>query len=160
MKLGELRLQFSEFIPDSLESGVLYISMQHATVTHLCACGCGQEVVTPLPPTDWSLMYDGIAATLDPSIGNWSFPCRSHYFIRKNHVLWVGEMSQRDIERGRLLDRLTKAHYYGIGVEPSAPLIPPDSPDGNPKEPDNLQPQHRQSRGLWAAVLSFFDFIR
>lgn len=158
MRLGELRLQFSEFIPDTLESGVLYISMQHATVTHLCACGCGREVVSPLSPTDWSLMYDGVAVTLDPSIGNWSFPCRSHYFIRKNRVLWVGEMSQRDIERGRQLDRLAKMRYYGTADEPGAAPIPPRPSAGNPQEPRNLQPQHPQSRGFWEVVLGFFDF--
>lgn len=158
MRLGELRLQFSEFIPDTLASGILYISMQHATVTHLCACGCGREVVTPISPTDWSLMYDGVAVTLDPSIGNWSFPCRSHYFIQKNRVLWVGEMSQREIERGRRLDRLAKTQYYGKGDEPRTAPTPPRSSTGNPQDPSNPQPQHPQSRGFWAAVLAFFDF--
>ena len=28
--------------------------------------------------------------TLDPSIGNWSFACRSHYFMRKGRVVWAG----------------------------------------------------------------------
>ncbi|WP_417924835.1 DUF6527 family protein [Collimonas pratensis] len=27
---------------------------------------------------DWSLTYDGKTVSLDPSIGNWSLPCRAH----------------------------------------------------------------------------------
>jgi hypothetical protein len=62
-------------------TGVLYVSPGYATVTHLCCCGCGAEVVTPLSPTDWKLTFDGVAISLSPSVGNWSLPCRSHYFI-------------------------------------------------------------------------------
>jgi Family of unknown function (DUF6527) len=65
--------EFVEYIPDELKDGVLYVSMPFATVAHKCCCGCGKEVVTPLSPTDWTLIFDGKSITLDPSIGNWSF---------------------------------------------------------------------------------------
>ncbi len=68
--------EFVTTMPESLLPGVLYVSMEYATVIHLCACGCGSEAVTPLSPTDWSMRYDGVAVTLHPSVGNWSFPCR------------------------------------------------------------------------------------
>jgi hypothetical protein len=97
--------------PDRLEAGKLYVSMEFASVAHLCACGCGAEVVTPLSPTDWRLSFDGIGITLDPSIGNWRLPCRSHYLIRKNEVVWVGDMSAEHIEHGRRRDRLAKHRY-------------------------------------------------
>jgi hypothetical protein len=47
--------KFVEFIPDELDTGVLYISTTYATVVHKCCCGCGNEVVTPLTPNDWQL---------------------------------------------------------------------------------------------------------
>ena len=50
--------------PDKLEAGKLYVSMEFASVAHLCACGCGAEVVTPLSPTDWMLSFDGVSVTV------------------------------------------------------------------------------------------------
>lgn len=84
----KLEHRFVSTIPDRLEKGVLYISIDYATAVHLCACGCGQEVVTPLSPHDWSLMFDGETVSLCPSVGNWSFQCRSHYWVRRNRVHW------------------------------------------------------------------------
>ena len=81
--------EFVEFIPDMIEEGKLYVSIEYATTVHKCCCGCGKEVVTPLSPTDWKLIFDGKTVSLDPSIGNWSFPCRSHYWIRNNWALWA-----------------------------------------------------------------------
>lgn len=74
-------------MPDQLESGVLYISIEYGTAVHSCCCGCGEEVVTPITPTDWTLIYDGETISLSPSIGNWKIPCRSHYFIEQSRVI-------------------------------------------------------------------------
>ena len=81
--------EFVEFIPDEVTEGTLYVCMGLATVVHKCCCGCGNEVVTPLSPSDWKLIFDGVTITLDPSIGNWAFKCRSHYRIRGSRVRWV-----------------------------------------------------------------------
>lgn len=105
--------EFSEFIPEQLQEGVLYVSTTYATAAHLCFCGCGQEVVTPLSPTDWKLTFNGETVSLSPSIGNWSFPCRSHYWIEDNCVHWCGEMPQRAIDAGRARDRRLKTTYFG-----------------------------------------------
>ena len=35
-------------------------------------------------------MFDGRTISLNPSIGNWSYPCRSHYWIKGNRVVWDG----------------------------------------------------------------------
>ena len=78
--------KFVEFIPDVIEEGVLYISIEYCTAIHKCVCGCGNEVVTPLSPTDWELTFNGKTVSLDPSIGNWSFKCQSHYWIAKNSI--------------------------------------------------------------------------
>src|SRR5690242_17999017 len=100
-KVTTLTHQFVEFIPDQLQEGKLYISLEYATVAHKCCCGCGKEVVTPLSPTDWKLIFDGQTVTLDPSIGNWSFSCQSHYWIRNNSVRWAPRWSNDWIEAGR-----------------------------------------------------------
>ena len=99
-------------VPDSLEPGVLYVSVEYATAIHACASGCGNEVVTPLSPTDWQLTFDGRAVSLYPSIGNWSLPCQSHYWITKNEIEWAGKWSRNRIEQGREEERQEKEIYY------------------------------------------------
>jgi hypothetical protein len=87
MKQAALTHEFVDYMPDVPQEGTLYISIRFATAIHKCCCGCGNEVVTPLSPTDWKLIFDGDTVSLDPSIGNWSFPCQSHYWIRRNNVV-------------------------------------------------------------------------
>ncbi|MET8893193.1 DUF6527 family protein [Streptomyces albogriseolus] len=70
-------------------------------MVHLCCCGCGNKVVTPLSPTNWSLTFDGDSISLSPSIGNWSYPCRSHYWIRANTAQWAERWTPRQIEAAR-----------------------------------------------------------
>lgn len=101
-----LRHEFVKYIPDKLEDGVLYISKKYKTATHLCCCGCGLEVVTPLNPAKWSVTDHGNSISLFPSIGNWSFPCRSHYWIDRGRVRWASQMSAKQISRVRERDRV------------------------------------------------------
>lgn len=105
--------EFVEFIPDDLKERTIYVSIRYATAAHRCCCGCGKEVVTPLSPTDWKLIFDGKTISLDPSIGNWSFECQSHYWIRNNRVRWAARWSQDEIDSGRAHDRFAKARYFG-----------------------------------------------
>jgi hypothetical protein len=114
----KIRHEFVEFIPQERERGVIYVSIPFATAVHDCFCGCGLKVVTPINPVGWTLIYDGETVTLSPSVGNWSFPCRSHYFIKHNTVIWAGNMSQSEIELGRARDRAARTVYYG--GQPSA----------------------------------------
>lgn len=93
--------KFVEGIPELLEEGVLYISIRFKTTSHLCACGCGERVVAKLSPEDWLLLYNGRDVSLRPSIGNWNFECRSHYFVRNNNIVWAGDMSDQKISKGR-----------------------------------------------------------
>ncbi len=108
MRVAHLRHQFSDEAPAQLEAGILYVSMPYRTTLHLCCCGCGNQVVLPLRPTAWKLTYDGDTITMSPSVGNWSFPCRSHYWIRNNQVEWAGSWTDDEIAAGRrrtLLER-------------------------------------------------------
>jgi hypothetical protein len=104
--------QFVEFMPKVLDDGVLYVSTSYATASHRCFCGCGMKVVTPLSPTDWRLTFDGDSLSLYPSIGNWSYPCRSHYVLRGNLVVWAGPMSSDDILAIRDADGRDKQRHY------------------------------------------------
>lgn len=110
---SELAPEFIELAPHKVKEGVLYVSMVYASAIHRCACGCGQKVVTPLSPTDWKLTFDGESVSLYPSIGNWSFPCQSHYWIDKNKVRWAPRMSKQEIEAVRAADRQAKERYFG-----------------------------------------------
>jgi Family of unknown function (DUF6527) len=114
--------EFVEYMPDQLKDGVLYVSILFATVAHKCCCGCGQEVVTPLSPTDWKLIFDGRSISLDPSIGNWSLPCKSHYWIRSGRVRWAGMWTHEQIENGRAADRTAKEKYFS--ADAAAPTEP------------------------------------
>lgn len=104
MKLDRLRPEFVESVPSSLEEGVLYVSQKYHTSIHLCCCGCGREVVTPIGPARWALSVLDGRVSLSPSIGNWSYPCRSHYWIRSNRVEWAGQLSARKISEIRARD--------------------------------------------------------
>src|SRR6202158_58091 len=121
MKRELVSHEFVEYIPGDLKEGTVYVSMQVATVIHKCCCGCGKEVVTPLSPTDWKLIFDGKSISLDPSIGNWSFACKSHYWIRGGKVRWAGMWSQEEIDAGRSADRLAKEkHFKTVSTQPTA----------------------------------------
>jgi hypothetical protein len=86
-------------IPASLKEGYLYVSKKYQTACHLCPCGCGWKVVTPLGGLNWRMRILFFSATLYPSIGNWSFPCRSHYWIIRNKVVWAVPFSDAEIDK-------------------------------------------------------------
>ena len=113
MRHKRLEHRFVEDIPESLEPGVLYISMEYATAAHSCCCGCGEEVVTPFTPTDWRMIYDGEAISLNPSVGSWTLACRSHYVIKCGKVIEAGPWTDQQVEAERRRDQVAKARYYG-----------------------------------------------
>lgn len=108
--------RFVEFIPEQLEEGTVYVSVEYATALHHCCCGCGSQVVTPLAPDEWKLIFDGETISLDPSIGNWSFPCQSHYWVRRNKVAWAGQRTTEQIDAGRASDQALNAHGAPVDI--------------------------------------------
>lgn len=104
-----MRAEFVEFIPESLEPAVLYVSRKYKTAAHLCCCGCGTRVVTPLKAGGWRLNNKG-GVTLSPSIGNWALACQSHYWIRKGKVVWAPKWTKEEIDAGRLRDQRDREH--------------------------------------------------
>ncbi len=109
-----LKHKFVEFIPDSLEDGVLYISIEYCTAIHKCVCGCGNEVVTPISPTDWNLSFNGRSVSLSPSIGNWNFKCKSHYWIINNKIIFARKWGNWKIDLERKMDSKRKKKYFNI----------------------------------------------
>jgi hypothetical protein len=103
--VNRIEPQFVEFLPDVLEDGVVYISMEYGAVVHLCCCGCGEKVSTPLSPAQWSLTYDGENITLSPSVGSGTLPCNSHYNITRNEVRWAPTMTKAQTAAALTRDR-------------------------------------------------------
>ncbi len=112
MRQTHLQHELVEYIPESLEEGVLYVSEKFGTAVHKCCCGCGEEVVTPLNPTEWTIWLGSKGVTLDPSIGNWSYACRSHYLIQNGKVVWADPMTKAAIEYGRRRDQEIRAQHF------------------------------------------------
>lgn len=108
MKTSTITPEFVEFIPKELEEGKLYISQKYSIAAHKCACGCGEKVVTPLSSASWSLKIKGSLVSLSPSIGNWDFPCKSHYWITNNSIRWSREFSEAEIRSVKRRDAADK----------------------------------------------------
>jgi hypothetical protein len=104
--------KFVELVPEPLEEGVVYVSIRYKTASHRCACGCGQEVVTPLSPVYWKITFDGETISLSPSIGKWEFRCRSHYWITNNRIEWSGDWTEEQIKACDAKERCEKERFY------------------------------------------------
>lgn len=128
-----LKHRFVKHIPERLEAGILYVSMEYATSTHSCCCGCGEEVVAPFTPTDWKMTFDGETISLRPSIGNWTLKCRSHYVIDRGKVIEAAPWSDEQVEAERRRNRAAKARFY---CQP--PQAAPSGPPALPKAPPNF----------------------
>lgn len=112
MKPVAFRLKEVTSFPQPLEGGVLYISEKFSVCGHLCACGCGKEVVLPLNRAQWSVIRDEDGAvTLAPSVANTGFPCNSHYVIRRGQIEWHTALSQAQANRARDRDKRARTAY-------------------------------------------------
>jgi len=99
--------RFIKNAPDKLEEGILYVSLEFGTVLHKCPCGCGSEINTPLSPKDWKMLLDGETISLYPSVGNWSYPCQSHYWIINNEIEWAPKWTKEKIKQEQKKEELT-----------------------------------------------------
>lgn len=153
MRLQRIQHQFVEFIPEKLESGTLYISLEYNSANHLCACGCGREVVTIIGPVDSSITYNGRSVSISTSIGNSNFPCKSHYWIQDNRVVWESRMTPQLTALSRARDKSAKAREYGNAEPPNAAAAPPASSAPQPAESSEpLAPGHRPM-SWWRTLL-------
>ena len=112
MKIIELAPRDQEEFPRILEEGILYISEECELAAHKCCCGCGEDVITPLNPARWRLDRNGGRVSLYPSIGNWKFACRSHYWIRNNRVIPSYCMDDEEIVEVIDFDQVDRDEYF------------------------------------------------
>jgi hypothetical protein len=110
--VNTIALQRVKYIPKELSSGILYVSDEYAVAGHLCACGCGNKVITPLAPAEWTISEHNGRPTLRPSIGNWQLPCRSHYLITDGYIQWAAQWSDAQILAGRRAEEQRRQAYY------------------------------------------------
>ena len=147
MRIDRVSPELVELAPSVLQPGRLYISEKYRAAVHLCCCGCGEKVVTPLSPAEWQIELREGRATVRPSIGNWSMACQSHYWIRDNKVVWSGQMSKSQIKAVFERDQrdLQGMHRGAQGVPP-------------PEYDNSAPPQAGQKRALvgWRAWLKTF----
>jgi hypothetical protein len=140
LRHNHLEHRFVHYIPEQLEPGIIYISMDYATAAHSCCCGCGEQVITPFSPADWKMTFDGETISLWPSIGNWNFRCRSHYIIRRSQVLGAEPWNHSQVEKGRRRDKSrNQQHYDEKSRSENHPPVPPVSPKS-------------ESLGLWDRI--------
>lgn len=95
-----------------LEEGLLYVSKKYRVASHLCPCGCGSKVITPLGPTEWSFQEKKHLPSLYPSIGNWQLPCRSHYWIIDGEIEWSYDWTEEQIKAGAKKEEENRRQYF------------------------------------------------
>lgn len=118
-----LQLKRVRSMPRQLEPGFLYVSEEFEVAGHLCACGCGNKVITPLGPTEWSFKDETRGPTLRPSIGSWQLPCKSHYWITRGEVRWADQWTPEEIERGRRAEETRRRAYYESRERPKVGML-------------------------------------
>lgn len=146
MRLQSIEPVFVEFVPEKLDPGKLYISLEYNTASHLCACGCGFEVVTILGPADSALTKSNRGVSVSTSIGNSNFPCKSHYWIEDNQILWASKMTPRLTALSRAKDKAAKARLYGETLN-SHPPSSASSASPTPASPSKLKPWWKRLLG-------------
>jgi hypothetical protein len=110
--VNRITLQRVRHLPRELAPGILYVSEEFAVAGHLCACGCGNKVITPLGPAEWTFTERNGRPTLHPSIGNWQLPCRSHYVIAEGQIRWGDQWSEVQVVAGRRAEESRRQAYY------------------------------------------------
>ena len=107
-----IQLQRVQFMPKELKPGILYVVEEFGAAAHICPCGCGAKIRTPLGPVDWSLEDTPKGPSLYPSIGNWQQACKSHYWIYEGEVIWAEKWSPTQILAGRQREQKRASSYY------------------------------------------------
>ena len=131
----KIKLQRVYYMPKELKPGVLYVSEEFGTAAHLCVCGCGAKIRTPLGPTEWAFEETASGPTLRPSVGNWQQACQSHYWINRGEIVWAPKWTPEQIAAGRHYEEECRRAYY-----------------------DALDRQHGGViRRLWCWIKAFFE---
>src|ERR1700676_5046900 len=112
MKIDRFILQRVQYMPGTLEPGILYVAEQYGTAAHLCACGCGAKIRTPLGPDEWSFAEMATGPSLSPSVVNWQQADQAHKWIVGGQVEWAGKWSEKQVAAGRGREEERRRAYY------------------------------------------------
>ena len=63
------------------------------------------------------------SVSLTPSVGNWAFHCRSHYWICRNEVRWARPFGDLEIEQVRRTNRSRRNRYFGRSPHVDSPSV-------------------------------------
>lgn len=108
----KFELERVHYMPKELNPGILYVSEEFGIAIHLCACGCGSKIKTPLGPTEWSVEQTKRGPSLRPSVGNWQEACQSHYWITRGEIVWAQKWTPEQIAAGRQHEEERRRAYY------------------------------------------------
>ena len=86
------RYKLVDRIPTQMEEGVVYHTEEFELAGLLCACGCGHRI-TLIVPDSHRVWDEGGYATIQPSVGVFDAPCKSHVIIRAGKVQWLPAFS-------------------------------------------------------------------
>ncbi len=110
--MEKIKLVLVKFLPKELEPWVLYVSEEFSVAGHLCPCGCGNKIITPLGLTEWSFTEYNGKPTLYPSLGNWQLPCRSHYWITEGVIGWSYQWTDDQIIEGYRSEEMKRKIHF------------------------------------------------
>lgn len=108
----KIELQRVHYMTKELRPGVLYVSEAFGTAAHLCPCGCGAKIRTPLGPTDWVFEETDSGPSLRPSVGNWQQACQSHYWILRGEIIWSDKWTPEQIAEAFRNEEACRRDYY------------------------------------------------
>ena len=92
---------FVEVLPsfENIKFGQIWISHKFRTINLRCPCGCESLTVLTLHPSRWHIHFDGKTVSLSGRTGGsvWANSgCGSHYYIRKNRVIWLDSIDSKN----------------------------------------------------------------
>lgn len=110
--INKIKLLEVTYLPTKLEPSILYVSKKYGVAGHLCPCGCGNKIITPLGGTEWHLKIKKGKPTLYPSLGNWQLSCKSHYWIINGEIEWASQWSEEQIKTGWDAEEMKRSRYF------------------------------------------------
>jgi hypothetical protein len=108
----KIELERVHYMPKELKPGFLYVSEEFGIAQHLCVCGCGAKIKTPLGPTEWTVEETDSGPSLSPSVGNWQQACQSHYWIYRGEIRLANKWTPEQIAAGRRHEEQRRQVYY------------------------------------------------
>lgn len=121
--MNELKLLHVYYMPNDLKPGILYVSLEFKIAGHLCPCGCGNKIMTPIGANGWRFVESDKKPTLTPSLGNWQLPCRSHYWITDGIIEWSYQWTDEEISAGYRAEYERTELYYKKREKFKRPLV-------------------------------------